>query len=892
MMNVLLLFSCISTGYVYMSAVVGAPVQVTGHRGETVHITCPYESGYETNKKYLCKGECFVGFRNIIVESGSPPKDDRFSLIDDTTARVFTVTITDLRADDEGKYWCGVSTPYLLLDEYSEILLLVKSDTLGIFPVVTLVCVSVGLTLMLIGLLVALTVLRGKKSPRIAHSGPSDQVSAVNFIPESTPEDFNYYDHVYQEIAELQPYSTVQGPVDSTIYSSAETPADSTIYSTAEIPVDSTIYSSAETPANSTIYSTAEIPVDSTIYSTAETPVDSTIYSTTETPVDSTIYSTAETPVDSTIYSTTETPVDSTIYSTAETPVDSTIYSTTETPLQRMRACSYKSSDGIVVDGSQCVDITVTGNKGADVHIKCPYSQGYEGCGKYFYKGAYKDRVTILSSGEKSVNGRFSMQDDKKTRTFTVTIRNLTMTDAGSYSCEAWCKISRDFKNVLLKVNKAPVISKPVDRTTSTPRKQTPSPSPSIDTTTDCTSTGHDTSSRANTAGPLSQMYSAPFFAVAVGLVLVLLVLCFGSFLLLKLWRKKCGTALYQQNDQQNRENACMYKEIPNCDFESCDVTTLQRMRACSYKSSDGIVVDGSLCVDIAVTGNKGADVHIKCPYSQGYEGCDKYFYKGAYKDRVTILSSGEKTINGRFSMQDNKKTRTFTVTIRNLTMTDAGSYSCEAWCKISRDFKNVLLKVNKATVISKPADRTTSTPRKQTPSPSPSIDTTTDCTSTVSHQTGSERTSRGNPAGLLSQDSDFTFITFITVGLVVVLCSGSFLLLIMKRKILKSALHQQSDHQITENNQLYEELPESHPSSNDVPTMLSNQTSASDLNNIPTNFCVYSTVTNQQSDLSHTQLANQVTYTECDYYANLESPEATLNKTTECLYAKVKHRQ
>ncbi|XP_057188574.1 uncharacterized protein LOC130553555 [Triplophysa rosa] len=236
--------------------------------------------------------------------------------------------------------------------------------------------------------------------------------------------------------------------------------------------------------------------------------------------------------------------------------------------------------------------------------------------------------------------------------------------------------------------------------------------------------------------------------------------------------------------------------------------------------------------------------------------------------------------------MQDDKKTRTFTVTIRNLIMADAGPYGCEAWCMMSRYFNQVLLKVNKVLFIS--------APRKQTPSPSPSIDTTTDCTSTVSHQTGSERTSRGNTAGPLSQDSDFTSITVGLVVVLLVLCSGSFLLLKMKRKTFRTALHQQSEHQNIENDRMYEEMPESHPASPDVTTMLSNQMSASHLTNIPTTLSVYARVTNQQSDLklSHTHSANQVTDTECDYYANLESPEATVNKTTECLYAKVKHQQ
>ncbi|RXN33112.1 polymeric immunoglobulin receptor-like protein [Labeo rohita] len=110
------------------SVVVGALVTFNGHRGERFDIRCPYKSGYETNSKYLCKGECNIGNKNIMVESGSPAKDERFSLTDDTAARVFTVTIADLRTGDEGQYWCAVKRTLALSDIYSEILLQVKLD--------------------------------------------------------------------------------------------------------------------------------------------------------------------------------------------------------------------------------------------------------------------------------------------------------------------------------------------------------------------------------------------------------------------------------------------------------------------------------------------------------------------------------------------------------------------------------------------------------------------------------------------------------------------------------------------------------------------------------------------------------------------------------------------
>ncbi|XP_048051281.1 CMRF35-like molecule 8 isoform X7 [Megalobrama amblycephala] len=121
MWDVLLLFSSICT-----AVVVGAPDTVTGHRGERVEIRCSYEPGYESNSKYFCKGECSFSNKNIMVKSGSPAKDERFSLTDDKKNRVFTVTITDLRTEDEGQYWCAVERP--LTDVYSEILLKVKQD--------------------------------------------------------------------------------------------------------------------------------------------------------------------------------------------------------------------------------------------------------------------------------------------------------------------------------------------------------------------------------------------------------------------------------------------------------------------------------------------------------------------------------------------------------------------------------------------------------------------------------------------------------------------------------------------------------------------------------------------------------------------------------------------
>ncbi len=91
-------------------------------------------------------------------------------------------------------------------------------------------------------------------------------------------------------------------------------------------------------------------------------------------------------------------------------------------------------------------------------------------------------------------------------------------------------------------------------------------------------------------------------------------------------------------------------------------------------------------------------------------------------------------------------------------------------------------------------------------------------------------------------------------------------------------------------------EIANSDPGPSDViaATSSSNQTPASHLNTRPQDSTVYVTVTNQQPDLnpSRTHSTNQVTDTDCDYYANMKSLEPTTDRRTELIYSTVTHPQ
>uniref|UniRef100_A0A096LS13 Ig-like domain-containing protein n=1 Tax=Poecilia formosa TaxID=48698 RepID=A0A096LS13_POEFO len=81
-------------------------IRVFGYEGGDVNVSCPYDRGFEGHQKYLCNHDCRYADVLITTSQGSSGK---YSIHDDKTTRIFTVTISDLRLDDAGKYWCGVT---------------------------------------------------------------------------------------------------------------------------------------------------------------------------------------------------------------------------------------------------------------------------------------------------------------------------------------------------------------------------------------------------------------------------------------------------------------------------------------------------------------------------------------------------------------------------------------------------------------------------------------------------------------------------------------------------------------------------------------------------------------------------------------------------------------
>ncbi|XP_076118380.1 uncharacterized protein LOC143099195 [Alosa pseudoharengus] len=94
---------------VLLSCVSCEEITVRGNEGGDAVINCPSQKGYESNKKYLLKGEFKDGV--YVIRSDGQAEwthSGRVSLQDKKNENIFTVTIHDLTLEDAGTYGCGV----------------------------------------------------------------------------------------------------------------------------------------------------------------------------------------------------------------------------------------------------------------------------------------------------------------------------------------------------------------------------------------------------------------------------------------------------------------------------------------------------------------------------------------------------------------------------------------------------------------------------------------------------------------------------------------------------------------------------------------------------------------------------------------------------------------
>ncbi|XP_048051616.1 polymeric immunoglobulin receptor-like isoform X3 [Megalobrama amblycephala] len=86
---------------------------VVGREGDSSEIKCPYNAKHSSEVKHLCKGKCFTEDAQNIIRSDEAKKP-KISAKDDPELNLFTVTLSELRAEDAGIYWCAVRDEFNL----------------------------------------------------------------------------------------------------------------------------------------------------------------------------------------------------------------------------------------------------------------------------------------------------------------------------------------------------------------------------------------------------------------------------------------------------------------------------------------------------------------------------------------------------------------------------------------------------------------------------------------------------------------------------------------------------------------------------------------------------------------------------------------------------------
>ncbi|KAM6377261.1 CMRF35-like molecule 2 [Pluvialis apricaria] len=108
---------------------VKGPSTVKGFLGRSLSVNCKYRHGDEMKPKFWCKlgthSNCAADIV-ITLKNQSVVQRDRFSITDNRTQQIFTVTMEGLAEGDAGTYRCGVRKGTTQRDESHRVKVIVS----------------------------------------------------------------------------------------------------------------------------------------------------------------------------------------------------------------------------------------------------------------------------------------------------------------------------------------------------------------------------------------------------------------------------------------------------------------------------------------------------------------------------------------------------------------------------------------------------------------------------------------------------------------------------------------------------------------------------------------------------------------------------------------------
>ncbi|KAI5614559.1 polymeric immunoglobulin receptor-like isoform X2 [Silurus asotus] len=211
--------------------------------GEDLNISCKYPESLRNYPKFLCKrhAAAVCPYKISVTESRKYVNFGKFSLYDDRTEQIFTVSIRNVAKTDSGEFWCGAEAAWTSDHEYK------------------VYFTQINLTV------------TDSVAQNSVQNSESDQ--GVPLVVSD-----------YEEIKDTKRSSTSEAET-STVYPTAQIPTNTSQPVYAEIkfptiPCDSAINSTTQLPTipsdpSQTVYAAIAFPTiscDSEIYSTAQLP--------------------------------------------------------------------------------------------------------------------------------------------------------------------------------------------------------------------------------------------------------------------------------------------------------------------------------------------------------------------------------------------------------------------------------------------------------------------------------------------------------------------------------------------------------------------------------------------------------------------------------------------